>query len=497
MTKTQPLSLSSGDQAFLASQGITESNAMAQAERIHQGFAPVQLVGACTPQRGVSLLSDYDLEKLSERYLKSLRPWSRFVPASGASSRMFQAWLAAVSEGSEEHPEVKRWNADLSQYPFVPTAPQYEGFGNAAPLRTQIQEFQGLVGLSYLMKDLGFANLPKAAVPFHRYPEGEIRNPLDEHLAEASASHLAVHFTVSPEHENLFKHLMESAKQKGFDVPVSYSFQGAATQSLALDAKGKWVRTESGDLLLRPSGHGALLPNLAAAPTPWVFIRNIDNVIPAGPIQNEASKWRFALGGLLLSTWEQVYKILAEFEKGVSENRWNEIVKWCCETFGWDASSSQVQKLNVKTLAHKLRAPIRVCGVVRNTGEPGGGPFFTRDSSGWVSPQIVESAQVDRNNPEQAALFAQATHFNPVELVCALADDCDRRFDLEQFVDPETGFRVDKSYLGKPLQALEKPGLWNGSMAKWLTVFVEIPEICFAPVKTVHDLLRPEHQVSV
>lgn len=476
---------SQADLDLLSQEGISTDSAYAQAHRIHLGFAPTELIDACTPANGgVLVLSAERRAELQSLFRQSPHAWSRFVPASGASSRMFQAWANAI-QGSQDA-EVQRWNSEYQRYPFIPNPPRYPNIAQG----TEPADLSGIEGLKYLLLDLGFAGLPKAAIPFHRYPNGQVRTPLEEHLSEAAEAKLSLHFTVSPEHHALFVHMLAQAADRGSQVHVDLSFQAASTQSLALDPEGKWVRHQDGALLLRPSGHGALLPNLAQAPTAWVFVRNIDNVVPEGAARTEASSWREALAGLLQERWAQVQSIRAELSVEISDQRLVEIQNWAKQSFGWQSLPTSRQEL-----LSMLDAPMRVCGVVRNTGEPGGGPFFTRDSRGRITPQIVESAQVDLGNPQQAEIFKTATHFNPVELVCSLDNGRGGCYDLEQFVDPETGFKVKKSHLGRDLFALEKPGLWNGSMAHWLTIFVEIPSICFAPVKTVHDLLRDEHQV--
>lgn len=476
--------LNAADVAQLAQVGIAPSQAQAQAQRIVQGFAPAELVRACTPEFGVLRLSDSERLRLQSVFQSSPHAWSRFVPASGASSRMFQAWQNALA-ADESHAEYERWSREYSHYAFVPGAPVYPHVqASVAP-----KDWSKPEALSYLLRDLDFGALPKAAIPFHRYSDGRVRTPLDEHLSEAMSAGLSLHFTVSPEHHALFDHLLESARAAGLDAPVSLSYQAASTQSLALDVQNQWVRKSDGSLLLRPSGHGALLPNLAAAPTAWVFVRNIDNVVPEGLAREQASSWREALAGLLQESQAQVHEKLQILQNEPTQTQVAEISQWLQQTFGlWQ------KDLSVPELIQLLNAPLRICGVVQNTGEPGGGPFFVRDSRGLIQPQIVESAQVDLNNPLQAQIFREATHFNPVELVCCLENAQGERYDLDAYVDPETGFKVCKSFEGRDLFALERPGLWNGSMAYWLTRFVEIPSICFAPVKTVHDLLRPEHQ---
>lgn len=477
--------LGEADLRQLAEAGIAPVEAQAQAERIRKGFAPAELVRACTPEFGVLRLSPEDLQRLGGKFRSSQRSWSRFVPASGASSRMFQAWQTALSADASD-PELQRFAAQSALYPFVPQPPIYPHVqAGEAPA-----DWTSPAALSYLLKDLEFGSLPKAAIPFHRYSQDQVRTPLEEHLSEAQASKLSLHFTVSPEHHTLFDFMLSEAAAKGLQVPTSLSYQAESTQSLALDPAGNWFRREDGSLLLRPSGHGALLPNLQKAPTAWVFVRNIDNVVPEGALRAEASSWREALAGLLEESFEEVQQKLAVLRSAPSPVQLAEISQWLQQSFGlWQKDLSAEQLMQI------LQAPLRICGVVLNTGEPGGGPFFVKDSRGLIQPQIVESAQVNQEDPLQKQIFQEATHFNPVELVCCLENGAGERFDLNDYVDHETGFKVHKSYAGRELYALERPGLWNGSMAFWLTRFVEIPSLCFAPVKTVHDLLRPEHQV--
>ena len=350
-----------------------------------------------------------------------------------------------------------------------------------------------------------FANKPKGVLSFHKYPT-HIATPVEEHLNECafyaaskSVSHL--HFTVSENHEKLFKKIIDEVKKKvenksNTSLHISYSYQDKSSDTIAVAMNNKPFRNENGQLVFRPGGHGALIHNLNTLDADVIFIKNIDNVI-----QNhieETTLYKKGLAGILLDLQQQIFQILNDIHN-------NKIDEECINT----TVSLMEKKLNIDVIdnfykytfenkiefiKNKLNRPIRVCGMVKNEGEPGGGPFWIRSSKGNFSLQIVESSQVDIANPEQAEILAKATHFNPVDLVCGTKNYRGEKFDLIEFIDNSTGFIVHKNTKGRELKGYELPGLWNGAMAKWITIFVEVPLVTFNPVKTVNDLLKPAHQ---
>jgi hypothetical protein len=353
---------------------------------------------------------------------------------------------------------------------------------------------------------LDYANLPKGLLKFHRYTD-HCRIPFEEHMVEAAATVCdrhgvaRLHFTVPLEYQDTVKQYLDRVRPRyersGRRYDITLSPQKPSTDTLAVDLEHRPVRDQNGQLLFRPAGHGALLENLHDLQGDIIFIKNIDNIVP-DHLKHETNASARMLGGYLVALQQDIFGYLKQLETSRVETS-------CLQhifAFARDTLSIVVpehiacgsERAQVEFLRQALNRPLRVCGVVRNAGEPGGGPFWVENEAGEVSLQIIETSQVDPQDPEQQAILAAATHFNPVDLVCGVRDYLGRPFDLRRFRDPNTGFISRKSYAGMPLKALELPGLWNGSMAHWHTVFVEVPLNTFHPVKTVFDLLRPGHQ---
>ena len=348
-----------------------------------------------------------------------------------------------------------------------------------------------------------YANKPKGVLPFHKY-KTHIATAAEEHLHEcayyASSNGVSnLHFTVSEAHQSQFESIIDTVKsemekESGTVINTSYSFQNKSTDTIAVDLKNNPFRDKNDKLLFRPGGHGALIENLDNLDADIVFIKNIDNVI-----QNHIESialYKKTLAGVLVELQQKVFKYLNGIDEG-NVKHLDEIIDFVKNELNIgvnDGFSKYTSENKISYLKELLDRPIRVCGMVKNEGEPGGGPFWVRDSKGVVSLQIVESSQVDLVNAGQAEILANATHFNPVDLVCGVKNYKGERFDLTQFVDHNSGFIVEKTQNGKPLKSYELPGLWNGAMAKWITVFVEVPLITFNPVKTVNDLLKDPHQ---
>jgi len=484
------------------------------------GIPKITLEKPATINDGIVKLSNEEFQNYADIFdsKKDTLKLKKFVPASGAASRMFKFLNEFLNDFDHENETINAYInrkrdknlpiflAGIEKFPF------YEEI--KATVKELTPDYYSLESheKSYLfIKTMlspdffDFANKPKGVLDFHKY-ETEITTPAEEHLNECafyassnSVSHL--HFTVSDHHEKLFQIIIDKVKQKVEEkskttVYVSYSHQDKSTDTIAVAPNNEPFRTEEGELCFRPGGHGALINNLNNLDADVFFIKNIDNVI-----QNhirEITLYKKGLAGVLLDLQQQVFEILNAVEHmKIAENEIPKIINFMKQKLNIDV----LEDFDKYTLEHKLEfivnklnRPIRVCGMVKNEGEPGGGPFWVRSYKGNVSLQIVESSQVETNNAEQAEILAKATHFNPVDLVCATKNYKGEKFDLTQFVDPSTGFIVSKTRNGKDLKGYELPGLWNGAMAKWITVFVEVPLITFNPVKTVNDLLKPAHQ---
>ena len=364
-------------------------------------------------------------------------------------------------------------------------------------------EFENILDYLITAKGLDLANLPKGLIKFHRY-DGRARTPLEEHLVEATEYALdklgraRVHFTVSPEYERDVRNYVEKVtglyERPGIALEVGFSVQSPSTNTIAVDMENRPFRDDRGRLVFRPGGHGALLGNLNRLGGDIVFIKNIDNVLPDRRKQ-DTYKFKRALGGFLVAVQERVFYHLERLSaRHVDDAVLEEACLFAREHLAVVSPEGASGKEKMNYLVSKLNRPLRVCGMVKNEGEPGGGPFWVRSQDGTLSLQIVEASQVDMKSPEQRRIWESATHFNPVDLVCGLRDHSGQPFVLHDFVDPETGFVSIKSMGGRDLKALELPGLWNGAMAKWNTVFLEVPLSTFSPVKTLLDLLRKEHQ---
>ncbi|WP_396151523.1 DUF4301 family protein [Flavobacterium sp.] len=442
----------------------------------------------------------------------------KFVPASGAASRMFKflsEFLQDYKLGEESiNAYINRKKAKnlslfligLDKFPFYKEVikqlkNQYPDFDNWGYDSKHYAFIKTLLSKS----EFDFANKPKGVLPFHKY-SSHVATPIEEHLNEAVAyassnqkAHL--HFTVSEEHQSDFEKIVEKVKTKietasETEINVYYSYQDKSTDSIALDFDNNFFREDNDSLIFRPGGHGALIQNLNSLDADVIFIKNIDNVI-----QNhieEISLYKKALAGILLDKQQQIFEYLRLLdEDNATKETLDEIVVFIQSKLHFEVVedfSKYTKESKIDYLKNYLNRPIRVCGMVKNEGEPGGGPFWVRDKKGLVFLQIVESSQIDEKDANQMKILTNSTHFNPVDLVCGIRNYRGSNFDLTEFVDHSSGFIVHKNKGGKELKAYELPGLWNGAMAKWLTVFVEVPLITFNPVKTVNDLLKIAHQ---
>jgi hypothetical protein len=521
------------DRETLRAEGMSEDRVLAQLDLFRQPQPFTRLDRPATVNDGIVRLSPAEREALARAHEEAAAAGRilQFTPASGAATRMFKGLLAVLGrpeptpfaalakeaeKGQADARETLEWWNGLPAFAFRDDL--------ARALSAQGRDLEALVAakdyrpvLQALLQGdgLGYADLPKALIPFHRAPDGgEPRAALDEHLAEAvdlardSSGTVRLHFTVSPDHERAVLSRLDRVRKRleqgGTRLDIGLSRQKPSTDTLAADAENRPFRDASGALVFRPGGHGALLENLHHTGGDLVFIRNIDNTLPEGPARAEAVAWRRSLGGYLLQLQGKAFAHLARLREGPDASRIEDAAHFLSQRLGaalpeaLSAPSKDAQALEDKRafLLKALDRPFRVCAMVRNQGEPGGGPFWVRQKDGTVRLQIVESSQVDPGDSAQMKIAAAATHFNPVDLVCALRNDKGELHKLQDHVDPDTYLISTKSKDGKPLKALELPGLWNGSMAFWKTAFVEVPVDIFNPVKTVNDLLRPAHRAG-
>jgi nicotinamide riboside kinase len=484
---------------------------------LRNGLPKIHLERAARINDGITAMSaeeavyhaNYFDEKSKNLKLK------KFVPASGAASRMFKFLSEFLNDfkyngetinayiNRKEDKDLPVFLVAKEKFPFYNevlevaknSSPDYKKSGNDAKNYAFIKTMLS-------SKYFDFANKPKGVLPFHKYAT-HTATAIEEHLIECAIYAVSnnksnLHFTVSEEHQHNFEEIVDQIKPKiekqfNLEINVKYSYQDKATDVVAVDLNGNPFRDEDDKLVFRPGGHGALIANLNNLNADIVFIKNIDNVI-----QNRietVALYKKALAGILIQFQETIFNYLKLLDnESVSNENLNEIVTFLVNKLNisvTDEFSKYTKESKVDYLQNVLNRPIRVCGMVKNEGEPGGGPFWVRDKKGNVSLQIIEASQVES---DQQKTLESATHFNPVDLVCGTKNYQGQNFDLTKFVDKNTGFIVEKNKNGKALVAYELPGLWNGAMAKWLTIFVEVPLITFNPVKTVNDLLKPTHQ---
>lgn len=504
--------LSEKDLSQIASRGMTAGQVLAQLEQIRQGFPFLRLEAAAAIGKGIVAPTeeetDADIE-VWNRYKQEGHKIVKFVPASGAASRMFKNMFAFLSADYTE-PETdfeKTFFAQLRRFAFRKAlcGKCKENEGMCAGRLSEAGQYKEVVANMLLPKGLNYGQLPKGLLLFHDYEDGA-RTPMEEHLVEAalyasSNGEANVHFTVSHEHMELFRQKVSEkadkyAQQYGVKFNISFSEQKPSTDTIAANPDNTPFRNEDGSLLFRPGGHGALIENLNEIDADVVFIKNIDNVVPDW-LKADTVRYKQLLAGMLVRLQARAFGYLRLLDTGCySHEQLEEIIRFvqrdlCCRKP--DIKELEDAEL-VIYLRKKLNRPMRVCGVVKNVGEPGGGPFLTYNQDGTVSLQILESSQIDTENADYMRMFTEGTHFNPVDLVCAIRDYKGQPFHLPDYVDKTTGFISSKSKNGRELKALELPGLWNGAMSDWNTVFVEVPISTFNPVKTVNDLLRPQHQ---
>ena len=500
------------DKNYLAAKGITEEQITRQLDCFKKGFPYLKLAAAASVDNGI-LSPDGDALKLYLRvwdtYIQSERKVVKFVPASGAASRMFKN-LFGFLEAEYNEPQTdfeKEFFDKITNFAFYDdlNAACQKTAGKDIPTLLADGQYKPVVAALLEEAGLNYGQLPKGLLKFHRYDAGA-RTPVEEHLVEGAlyatnrSGLVNVHFTVSPEHRALFEKLVEEkanlfAKRYGVHYEVSFSEQKSSTDTIAADENNEPFRVD-GKLFFRPGGHGALIENLNDLDADIVFIKNIDNVVP-DKFKSDTITYKKLLAGVLVTLQQKVFGYLQLLESGkYTHEQVIDILQFLQRELFCKLPDTKLLEDTelVVYLKKKLNRPMRVCGMVKNVGEPGGGPFLAYNPDGTISLQILESSQIDMNDPEKKAMFEQGTHFNPVDLVCAIRNYKGEKFDLTKYVDPATGFISSKSKSGRNLKALELPGLWNGAMSDWNTVFVEVPLTTFNPVKTVNDLLRKQHQ---
>ena len=498
--------LSQQDLKQIAQKGITPEQIENQLNEFKTGFPFLKLEAAAGIGKGIIAPNADERKQLEEvwnQYKAAGNKIVKFVPASGAASRMFKNMFAFV-DADYDVPATdfeKKYFDSIDKFAFFDALDAACQKNNGKGIKALMAEgnYKAVAANMLKAEGLNYGRLPKGLLLFHKYADGP-RTPMEEHLVEgalyaASNGEAHVHFTVSHEHMELFKAKVAEkadtfAQKYGIKYDISFSEQKPSTDTVAANPDNTPFRNDDGSLLFRPGGHGALIENLNEIDADVIFIKNIDNVVP-DRLKPETVEWKQVIAGVLVSLQKQAFEYLRVLDAGASDAQIAEIAEFVAKNLCTDAKG---RKVDAAYLREKLNRPMRVCGVVKNVGEPGGGPFLTYNQDGTVSLQILESSQIDTNHEAYMKMFTQGTHFNPVDLVCAVKDYKGQPFNLPEFVDKTTGFISSKSKAGKELKALELPGLWNGAMSNWSTVFVEVPLGTFNPVKTVNDLLREQHQ---
>ena len=516
--------LTTADKQQLESLGISAEQVDNQLNQFKKGFAFSDLIAPATIGKGIVRFDENEIEGLVRQFDEDKKYYDiiKFVPASGAASRMFKNLYAFVEEYKNQaipadflkkekiKPDsVENFFMGIHDFAF------FEDLKNTLKAKgkdiEKMLKDNELVAIAEALLNadgMNYGSFPKALLKFHKYGDSA-RLAMEEHLVEASeysksadGKTAQLHFTVSQEHLDIFKKMVEVVVSKyeklfGIQYVITFSVQKPSTDTIAATMDNEPFRDKNGKLVFRPGGHGALIQNLNDLHKEIIFIKNIDNVVP-DKLKPTTYKYKKVLGGYLFRLQQQQFEYLEMLDAGdVTNAELDEITDFAKDKLMIDIPDffntyNEIEKIDF--LYGKLNRPMRVCGMVKNEGEPGGGPYFTRNSSDEISLQIVESSQIDHKNEKQEAIFRSSTHFNPVDLVCATQDFKGRSFNLPEYVDPETGFISLKSKDGRDLKAMELPGLWNGAMADWITIFVEVPILTFNPVKTVNDLLRETHQ---
>lgn len=506
------MELNAKDLEILNVKGISKEKLAEELKMLSEGFPYLKIEAPATPGKGISVLSpemESEATSLWDEYLSAGGKVLKMVPASGAASRMFKDLFAFVKGGKNklESDFMKKFFNDIEKFAFFQQLNHLclSLYGLSVDSLVKEKRYIDVVKALINKEGLNYGQLPKALLSFHKVP-GAARTALEEHLAEGAQyaagkdGKVRVHFTVSEDHVPLVRMKFEEAKGKmeheyGVEYNLSTSLQKPSTDTVAANMDGTPYR-ENGGLFFRPGGHGALIENLNDLDADVIFIKNIDNVVPDS-LREDTLKYKKIIGGVLVGVKQKADNYCKILSKGVpSDSQLDEMLDFLHKILCISHDNSSEMNANEKAayIYAKLNRPFRVCGMVKNEGEPGGGPFLAYNPDGTVSPQILESTQIDPHNKEYQEMMKGATHFNPVDLVVSTKDWKGNKFNLPDFVDKATGFISVKSREGVEIKALELPGLWNGAMSDWNTVLVEVPVSTFNPVKTVNDLLRPAHQ---
>ena len=485
-----------------------------QLQQFKTGFPFLKLAAAASVGNGIVCTTDKQQEDYLcawDKYLDTPHKVLKFVPASGAASRMFKNLFEFLDSDSDtpDTPFIQQFFDGIHKFAF------FDALNDACVVNTGMTaddligdgQYKQVVECLLYSEGLNYGVLPKGLLQFHAYTDS-VRTPVEEHLVEGAryaATHdhkVNIQFTVSPEHRQLFQTLVDTKKGEyetmfGVKYDISFSEQKSSTDTVAVDMDNNPILDADGNMVFRPGGHGALIENLNDLDADIVFIKNIDNVVP-DHLKGPTIQYKKVIAGLLVTVQQRIHAYIKLLESGTQTHAdIEEILCFVHDVLCISNSDSDNTCSDAELSAYllsKLNRPIRVCGMVKNVGEPGGGPFLAYNPDGTVSPQILESVQIDTTNKQYVEMFKSGTHFNPVDLVCALRNHRGEAFDLTKYVDPQTGFISHKSKGGQELKALELPGLWNGAMSDWNTIFVEVPLQTFNPVKTVNDLLRNQHQ---
>lgn len=506
------------DIEYLNSRGISQEEASRQYNLLKKGTYYPSIIQAASLDYGIMKITDKELAFYLNIWEKARQSSNisitRFIPASGAASRMFRS-ISTLLDCKQPKTKDTLSKSESDFFEQIEHFAFYKNL-NEVCLRNEwmstsrlvsLEKYDSIIQNLLTTKGLDYLGLPKGLIPFHLYPTGEVRTPALEHLVEGSLIHkdlagnVSIHFTIPTEKRAIFiSHIEQNIdlleEQYGVHYTISYSEQSSSTNTLSLDEFGDLVRTNNGDLLLRPGGHGSLIQNLEAISSDLVLIKNIDNVSP-DHLKGKTITYTKLLGGILLAVQEKIFSYLKKIHQGksLSHSTIEEMLHFLKEVLCIELQTNNLvgEKEMIERIYMKLNRPLRVCGMVPNEGEPGGGPFIVKEADGSTSLQILETSQI---NDASREILLSASHFNPVLMFCSLKDFQGNRFSLSEFIDSQQAFLSQKNYREKNITILEHPGLWNGSMARWNTLFVEVPNEVFTPVKTISDLLRKEHQIQ-
>lgn len=506
------MNLTEKDLVILEEKGISEEKLAEELRMLSEGFPFLRIECPATPGNGIFVTNEQmqdQAQAIWEEYLSKGGKVLKMVPASGAASRMFKD-LFAFANGKKDKPDndfMKKFFNEIEKFAFFPylNALCVEKYGLSIDSLVKEKRYKDVVKALIERDGMNYGQLPKALLRFHRVP-GTSRTAIEEHLAEGAQyaagkdGKVSVHFTVSEDHLPLVGKKFEEAKSRleheyGVVYELSTSVQKPSTDTVAANMDGTPYR-ENGALFFRPGGHGALIENLNDLDADVIFIKNIDNVVP-DTLRADTIRYKKIIGGILVGVKQKADNYCRILAKGTpADDVLAEMLDFMHRVLciSHDNTADMTADEKAAYILSKLNRPFRVCGMVKNEGEPGGGPFLAYNPDGTVSPQILESTQIDPKNKEAQKMLKEATHFNPVDLVVATKDYEGKKFNLPEYVDKATGFISIKSREGVEIKALELPGLWNGAMSDWNTVLVEVPVSTFNPVKTVNDLLRDAHQ---